>query len=608
MPSPPQSYLTVAFSEDEHERERRRFERPRSPFGIGRLRTKESATELVIEKMLDSDDHSSTGSSEESDGAPEALTQRQVSPRDTGFFQRQRVEIWLLLTHPEASATGRFIETTIVCMIVFSTVCAIWETMPEARVYHTEFTCTEAVFTAIFSLEMALRFWVCDSTFRYLSSGYNLVDILATIPGYFIVTLELLHHMRENASEKATTLRFLDVASSAQALRIVRMVRLMRVLRFAKVARHSEPIQILVTTMKFSANALFLLVFIVFTAMLFAATVEYFIESEIGGSQFTSIPSASWWAAATVSTVGYGDFVPHTPLGKLWCAISIFGSLVIISICVAVLTSRFNEQHQLFRTKRHADKAMRRAASKATQAERLKRAARRGYIGPMSMCCDAQNVPLASCSAEVVVPGSPTHSMFMSRGAMPWADESSLKMRSQVKRFTSTKQGFEQANLKDKLDQIRRELESLTQDATAVITSREQQRAGRAKVEGEKETHYAMCALKLLALAGKTWVDQADHFTQEVLVRELDSQGLCALLGPKPVEPPQEPEFRVPHVVRRKSKRRTKRTPTNLQLGSDDALPYSFGCSSRGESLRGCSRDIGDLLICPTDRGVDHSM
>eukprot|EP00913_Durusdinium_trenchii_P017267 g16237.t1 len=143
--------------------------------------------------------------------------------------------------------------------------------------------------------------------------------------------------------------RLEKMAGSLRTLRMVRlarMIRLLRVLRLAKVARHSEVISIVLESLVESATGIFVLMSFVSMWALVCATVVYAAEIDAPDTDFVSIPAALWWSMATISTVGYGDMVPHTSIGKLVGGVSMLGGILITSISVAVITTSFTEHYQ----------------------------------------------------------------------------------------------------------------------------------------------------------------------------------------------------------------------------------------------------------------------
>jgi len=100
------------------------------------------------------------------------------------------------------------------------------------------------------------------------------------------------------------------------SLALLRVIRLVRVFRIFKLSRHSKGLQILGQTIKASMRELGLLIFFLFICVVLFSSAIYFAETP-GGSHFSSIPDAFWWAVVTMTTVGYGDMFPVSAWGKL---------------------------------------------------------------------------------------------------------------------------------------------------------------------------------------------------------------------------------------------------------------------------------------------------
>ncbi|CAK9056755.1 unnamed protein product [Durusdinium trenchii] len=184
--------------------------------------------------------------------------------------------------------------------------------------------------------------FVAKSCRSYVCSLSNQIDVIATLPWYveriLVYTAPSSDHGRlEKMAGSLRTLRM---------VRLARMIRLLRVLRLAKVARHSEVISIVLESLVESATGIFVLMSFVSMWALVCATVVYAAEIDAPDTDFVSIPAALWWSMATISTVGYGDMVPHTSIGKLVGGVSMLGGILITSISVAVITTSFTEHYQ----------------------------------------------------------------------------------------------------------------------------------------------------------------------------------------------------------------------------------------------------------------------
>lgn len=126
------------------------------------------------------------------------------------------------------------------------------------------------------------------------------------------------------------------------SLAVLRIVRLVRVFRIFKLSRHSKGLQILGRTIRASMRELGLLMFFLGICIVLFSSAVYFAELDSPYSHFRSIPDAFWWAVVTMTTVGYGDMRPVTPLGKLVGSLCALTGVLTIALPVPVVVSNFN--------------------------------------------------------------------------------------------------------------------------------------------------------------------------------------------------------------------------------------------------------------------------
>jgi voltage-gated potassium channel len=188
------------------------------------------------------------------------------------------------------------------------------------------FAVAELAFGVVFLVEYVLRVWSAgeDPRFtglrgrwRYARTPFALVDFIAVVP--FLVGL---------------------VGAESMALRIVRLARLVVL---AKAARYSAAMRLLAQVI---AERRFELGFTVLAAMVVvvvAATALYVVEGANQPDTFGSIPRAMWWAVATLTTVGYGDVYPVTPLGRVLGAITAFAGIGLIAMPTGILAAALSD-------------------------------------------------------------------------------------------------------------------------------------------------------------------------------------------------------------------------------------------------------------------------
>lgn len=184
-------------------------------------------------------------------------------------------------------------------------------------------------FTLAFTLELAVRLYCLDKPLGYLKSFYGVIDVLAILPTWLVL-----------------------LVPGAQSLVVIRLLRVLRVFRVLRLMQFVGEGRLLVEALRRSSHQIFLFLFSVFMLVTIFASLVYLIEPEEAG--FSSIPTAIYWAIVTLTTVGYGDIVPVTPLGQ---AISVMVMLTGYSI-IAVPTGVFSaEVIRSIRADRYSDEA-----------------------------------------------------------------------------------------------------------------------------------------------------------------------------------------------------------------------------------------------------------
>lgn len=241
---------------------------------------------------------------------------------------RRRIYEVMEIGHGEDRASTVF-DFFIVTLILLNVAAVVVETVPHIRAAYGPWLFAFEVFSvAIFTIEYALRLWTAvEVPFLSRISPWRARWALARRPALIIDLLAILP--------------FYLSSIFAIDLRILRMLRL---LRFLKLSRYSPAMYTLIRVLSNERKALIGAGLLLLTALLFSATIMYHLENEAQPEKFGSIPAAAWWAIATLTTVGYGDVVPLTPLGRLFGGLTMIVGLCILALPVAIISTGFAQE------------------------------------------------------------------------------------------------------------------------------------------------------------------------------------------------------------------------------------------------------------------------
>ena len=183
--------------------------------------------------------------------------------------------------------------------------------------YHDLFYYGEWIITVFFSIEYIARIVTVKKTSKYIFSFYGIIDFLSTIPLY---------------------LSFFIVGS--QTLLTVRALRLLRIFRIFKITRYVGESNKLKNALIHSRVKIFIFLFTVFIIAIISGTLMYIVEGEKSG--FTNIPVSIYWSIVTLTTVGYGDIAPITPLGQLIASFIMILGYGIIAVPTGIVSAEYS--------------------------------------------------------------------------------------------------------------------------------------------------------------------------------------------------------------------------------------------------------------------------
>ncbi|KQR67273.1 ion transporter [Pedobacter sp. Leaf176] len=179
--------------------------------------------------------------------------------------------------------------------------------------YGDLFYTLEWVFTALFTVEYFLRLFSIRKPWRFVFSFLGLIDLISLIPSYLSIFIP-----------------------GAQALLVFRALRLLRVFRIFKLGTFLTEINFLTTALKGSVRKISIFLLTVLTLTVILGSIMYLVEQKENG--FSNIPESIYWAIVTITTVGYGDISPVTPIGKFVASVVMLIGYAIIAVPTGIIT------------------------------------------------------------------------------------------------------------------------------------------------------------------------------------------------------------------------------------------------------------------------------
>jgi voltage-gated potassium channel len=259
-----------------------------------------------------------------------ATNQTLNSNRRNHDYNRLKKKVHLLLDPSDGGTSwDKVVNGFIVMLILLNLLAVCLETVESLyREYSLWFRNFEWFSIIVFSVEYLLRLWSCTSIrkyrhplkgrLRYILSPGSLVDLAAILPFYLPL--------------------------SGLDLRSLRSLRMIRFTRFFKLGRFLNASRVIRRVFASKKEELMISMLLVFTLIILAASLMYFVEHDAQPDKFSSIPETMWWSVATLTTVGYGDVYPVTGIGKtLTACISILG-IGMFALPAGILASGFSEE------------------------------------------------------------------------------------------------------------------------------------------------------------------------------------------------------------------------------------------------------------------------
>jgi voltage-gated potassium channel len=227
---------------------------------------------------------------------------------------------WLfVIIFKTQTASGKLFDVLLIVAILGSVLTLMLSTVHQFNFrYSTWFYYLEWGFTLLFTLEYMLRLACVKSQRIYARSFYGIVDLLAILPSY----LELIVH-------------------GGSYLLIIRIIRILRVFRILKLVRYVGEADALMEALVASRRKIMVFIYAVFILVVVCGSIMYLVEGEEHG--FTSIPASVYWAIVTLTTVGYGDISPQTPLGQAIASLVMIMGYGIIAVPTGIFAAELGQ-------------------------------------------------------------------------------------------------------------------------------------------------------------------------------------------------------------------------------------------------------------------------
>ncbi|GAB4440330.1 MAG: ion transporter [Turneriella sp.] len=217
---------------------------------------------------------------------------------------------------------GRWFDLVLVVAIIASVLIIMLESVRSIEMrWHDELKIAEWFFTILFTLEYGLRLIAVSKPLLYARSFYGIVDLIAILPTWLSIFVP-----------------------GAQILLSVRVLRLLRIFRILKLAHYLSQAEILRRALAQSRGKITVFLMTVTTIVIIVGSLMYVIEGEAHG--FTSIPQSIYWAIVTLTTVGYGDISPKTPVGQAMASLVMIMGYGIIAVPTGIVTAELTQIRQ----------------------------------------------------------------------------------------------------------------------------------------------------------------------------------------------------------------------------------------------------------------------
>lgn len=236
-----------------------------------------------------------------------------------------RSRLYIIIFGTETKA-GRLFDVVLIYVIIASVLALMLDSIAAvSQRFGGWLTLMEWAFTVLFTLEYLVRIYCSPRPLAYMRSFYGLIDLVSILPTYLGL-----------------------IFPGANYVLVVRLLRVLRIFRVLKLARYMSEANVLIRSMLLARRKIFVFFFVVLVLATIFGSIMYIVEGPEHG--FTSVPISIYWTIVTITTVGYGDMTPKTPLGQLVATAVMLTGYSIIAVPTGILTAELAQEINRERT------------------------------------------------------------------------------------------------------------------------------------------------------------------------------------------------------------------------------------------------------------------
>ncbi|MCH8265445.1 MAG: ion transporter [Proteobacteria bacterium] len=220
------------------------------------------------------------------------------------------------------SKAGKLFDIVLICMILISVSAVLLDSVSSINIrFGNQLLRLEWFFTVVFTIEYAMRLFSTPNRRAYMLSFYGLIDLFSILPTY---------------------IAFLFPAAAYMV--VIRILRVLRIFRILKLLRYMGEANLLFSALLNARRKIFIFLFSVMTLVVIFGAIMFVLEGPEHG--FDNIPKSIYWAIVTITTVGYGDISPQTPLGQMVASVVMICGYAIIAVPTGIIGAELMQEVQ----------------------------------------------------------------------------------------------------------------------------------------------------------------------------------------------------------------------------------------------------------------------